>query len=108
MAHSYSKVLDDRNGLVYEKTHDNGDVTKVQADKVGTQATGGTEWLVNIKDPNGSIRIGRFDTKAEAQSRMTTWMNNHPKGVQKQGGAMGAVNAMEDATNSIFTGGGRF
>lgn len=108
MAHSYRKVLDDRGGLVYEKAHDNGETTTIQADKVGTQETGGTSWLVNVTDPNGSERIGRFETKQAARSRMTAWMGNHPKGVRGPGGAMGAIGAMEDATNSIFTGGGRF
>lgn len=107
MAHGYTKEVSESDIVVYVKRHDNGEETEVQLEKAGTQATG-TSWLVNVTDPNGSQRVGRFPTKRAARQRATKWMSNHPKGVQGSGGAMGAVNAMEEATNSIFTGGGRF
>lgn len=108
MAHGYRITADDETGTVYRKTHDNGESTEVSIDEAGTEATGGVKWMVNVTDPNGGFRLDTFQTKQAARNRATQWMSNHPKGVTGPGGAMGAVNAMEDATNSIFTGGGRF
>lgn len=108
MAHSYRKTVDIAGKVAYEKIHDNGDVTEVLVEEtVGSNATD-LVWKVSVSDSNGSPTIGKYPTKQKARKAATRWMNNHPKGVTGPGGAMGAVNAMEDATNSIFTGGGRF
>lgn len=106
--HSYRKTVDTAGKVAYEKIHDNGDVTEVIVEeRVGSTATD-LVWAVSVSDSNGSPSLGTFETKTEARKAATQWMSNHPKGVQGGGGSMGTVNAMEEATNSIFTGGGRF
>lgn len=91
MPHGYDLDIDDSQMLKYLKRHKNGDITEIQADKIGTGATGGTEWLVNVKDPNGNQRLGRFPTKSDAKREMKQWMGDHPKGVPgSQKGISGA------------------
>lgn len=108
MAHGYTITADDDAGRVYKKTHDNGEVTEVSIDKVGTKEAGGVKWLVQVTDPNGSVRIGKFPVRQNARRAATEWMNNHPKGVQGPQGGPAVMNAMEEATDSIFHGGGFF
>lgn len=108
--HGYEIVRDSSDMVVYSKTHNNGEQTTVQLDKVGTKAAGGTSWLVNVSDPNGSRRIGKFDTKSSARQAATRWMNNHPKGVHGVGGdsGHGVLDSMQSGVDGVFTGGGRF
>lgn len=85
MPHGYTVDFDDSAMLQYSKQHKNGEETKIKADKVGTQATGGTEWLVNVKDPRKNLRLGRYSTKKDAKKAMKKWMRNNKKGVPGSG-----------------------
>lgn len=100
----YSTDIDDDQMLKFSKTHKNGERTEVQADKIGTQATGGNEWLANVKDPRGSQRLGRFGSKSEARKEMKQWMKDHPKGVPGSGrgvsGTSGGIPGMDG--NGLF------
>lgn len=110
MGHSYSRVVNDREQLQYEKTHDNGDETMVVAN-IGANG----DWNVKAVDflarsgRGPSRQLGTFPTKSAARQKMTSWMSANPKGVQPGGhGATETFAAMEDATDSLFTGGGMF
>lgn len=104
MPHGYTIDVDDSQMLKYSKRHGNGDKTEVQADLVGTEASGGTSWLVNVKDPNGNQRLGKFGTKKQAKSKMKQWMNSHKKGVPGRGkgisGGSGGIPGMDG--NGLF------
>lgn len=82
MPHGFNLDVDDDQMLKFSKRHKNGEITEIQADNI---ATSGSEWLVNVKDPNGGERLGRFGTKKEAKRAMKQWMNDNPKGVPASG-----------------------
>lgn len=110
MSHGYSQVVDGGGQIQYEKSHDNGDETMVVANK---QPNG--SWSVKAVDflagagRGPTQQLGAYDTKRAARQRMTNWMSANPKGVQPGGHAMTkTIDRMEDATDSIFHGGGLF
>lgn len=83
----YSIDVDSSDTLRYSKFHKNGEKTEVQADIVSSAKTKGREqWRAYVTDPNGKKTLGTgFASKKEAKNAMTTWMENHPKGVPASG-----------------------
>lgn len=85
MPHGYQKTTDASRKVVFEKTHRNGEETKVIADKVDLPDEG-ERWTPSIEDEGTTSSLGKFKTKQAAIARMERWMAQHPKGLQQATG----------------------
>lgn len=81
MPHGYTKKTDTSNKVVFEKTHRNGETTRVIADKVNLPDEG-DRWTPSVEDEGRTASLGKFKSKQNATNRMKQWMRSHPKGLQ--------------------------
>lgn len=102
MPHGYKKTKDTARKCVYKKTHRNGDVTELIADKVNLPDEG-ERWTPSVEDGGKTASLGKFKTKQQAIQRMKRWMAQHPKGLQQPAGTQfggGLIPGANGAKNS--------
>ena len=87
MPNGYRKTIDSSTAVKWKKTHKNGDVTKVDFEKVPNQ----DNWFGFVDDMGRTKEIGNYSTKSAARKAAKRWMQNNPKGLGGGGVGFGGI-----------------
>lgn len=81
MPYGYSKRTDTQHKCEWCKVHKNNEETKVNIEKIPNQ----DRWFAHVWDEGDTVELGRFTSKAEAETAVKNWMQKHPKGMKGKG-----------------------
>lgn len=81
MPHGFSKRKDSAGIVEWIKTHRNGEQTRINIEQIPNA----DRWFAFVEDEGLTEELGRFASKAEAETAAKNWMKRNPKGIQSQG-----------------------
>jgi len=79
MPHGFTKEMDTAQKVAFSKTHSNGEVTGLMAEKIPEEED---RWFGQVKDAGRTRELGRFSTKSDVKQSMKEFMRNNPKGIK--------------------------